>query len=673
MAVGLEKLERHLDRLERLFSRKRSAGTQDPPRLVGSLTSSSSSPRKAHATIQTFPQPSFIRPKISRMVAREEVTLPLNPTGRARSLPESSRTPPLLTATRTCPGQSVSMPKLPDQRPRIPQRSSSLGPDIPRRCSSLSPRPTRVHPLPELLEFSFPTPTEESEDKSSLGWRSPPGSRSLSRCTSISLSPKTKVSNRKHEYSDDQDGSPISQCLEPDNEPKHTHQDKQFGEMQARLEETELFGPVLERFPVPPLSPRFVSLREPGPDEMESIHAARSQRLNDICPSEVVLDSHPTLLSKTLNYSTPSPLKRRSNLDSVLKEPSVNDFLNLSDDDIADGHLASQTRPLVSKHPTSALVSNAPSAVSPSRTASGHLLLTLCPPLASPPATAAAFEAARLAAKYRFDLVYVVNLWPSHMSHSSRHPALPQISSTPDTPSPTRTTAPSLPTSPVSGVSGYDSVFEPRSPTPRCAPRSRMTGRLLAAYGLSSIMYPFRISVPVHRKVLRTEGWLEYRNENGCRAPDEFARGYSCSFYTGYSAVRGCEADEKAEVEADPADGKRRKRPAKARAKAANRGIVFAAFRLPGEDGTAVGCGTDELEALHHDAEALVDMLIGVHMTERRRHGETGCGAAAPLAPPRCVADEKTKRRGPGSGNRRWSPSNEMLPSLTLVDSGLGL
>jgi hypothetical protein len=156
-----------------------------------------------------------------------------------------------------------------------------------------------------------------------------------------------------------------------------------------------------------------------------------------------------------------------------------------------------------------------------------------------------------------------------------------------------------------------------------------VTGRLLAAYGLSSIMYPFRISAPVHQEVLRTEGWLEYRNATG--ATDEFARGYSCSFYTGHSPARG----------GSPTDNPKRPRNNN-KPKPANRGIVFAAFRLPNQDGTPVCSDAAELEELHGDAEALVDMLIEIHMAQRqttpRRCAATGPGgrlmkAGAAVAP----------------------------------------
>lgn len=136
-----------------------------------------------------------------------------------------------------------------------------------------------------------------------------------------------------------------------------------------------------------------------------------------------------------------------------------------------------------------------------------------------------------------------------------------------------------------------------------------MTGRLLAAYGLPSIMSPFRISTPVHQKVLRSGNWLEYRCETA--TIEEFSRGYSCSFYTGYIPDG---RDQPVELGGSEAKMKKRK------CKAPNRGVVFAAYRLPRPDGSDNGSDTKELEALRRDAETLVDMLININ-------GHSGCAA----------------------------------------------
>jgi hypothetical protein len=373
--------------------------------------------------------------------------------------------------------------------------------------------------------------------------------------------------------------------------------------------------------------PASLAKTKPNESNTDKSKVPRRPRSLSISRTDIIHASE--ALRKAASLSQLQTEKAPS-LDHILKEPSVTDFLALSDDDIADGQAALRTQRPASKPPTFALPPNPP-ASTPVRTKPAYPLLTLSPPLASRPAASAAIEAARIATKYRFDLVYIVNLWPSHMSRLSRSSPLSQSCGTPVTTSPAGTTTPSPPASPASQASGYDSGFEPR--TPRGAGSSSrgggVTGRLLAAYGLSSIMYPFRISAPVHQEVLRTEGWLEYRNATG--ATDEFARGYSCSFYTGHSPARG----------GSPTDNAKRPRNNN-KPKPANRGIVFAAFRLPNQDGTPVCSDAAELEELHGDAEALVDMLIEIHMAQRqtapRRCAATGPGgrlmkAGAAVAP----------------------------------------
>ncbi len=581
MATGIEKLDKQIDRLEKLFSRrKRSADCLDsavpavrPATPIPFLTD-------FDASHQTFPYPSFIRPTSSRMMAREEPFLSPHSSRRARSLPESPSTPrhpasaaPAGSGNRTGSGAL-------DGCPPLPVRYSSLGSDTPHRSSSGYPCSSEDDPSPELMDFSFPTPPRDT-DRDSRG-HSGLGTKSA-RPASISLSPKTRIDRKRysggaHPSPDEADGSAYSR-----------------------------------------VSRRPLSLSS----------RADIQRANKALRKSISLSGLPTA-------EVPGPES-----DPTLTEPSVTDFLTLSDDDIADGHASPQTKPqtkLRTKPPASnpppkfGLPPKPSPTFTPSRTKAPDQMLTLSPPLASRPATAAAFEAARIATKHQFDLIYVVNLWPSHMSRPSLSSPLNQMCGTPVATSPVRSTKPSPPESPVSPTSGYDSGFESRAPAPRPnnTPRSGgMTGRLLAAYGLPSIMYPFRISAPVHQKVLRTPGWLEYRN--GTSVQDEFARGYSCAFYTGHSPSRNT---------TPPADGNNKRHKT-----AANRGIVFAAFRLPREDGTPIVCEGAQLEALHADAEALVDMLIEIHTPQRRgrepvRRCVTGSGSVmgAPAGAPPLVA-----------------------------------
>lgn len=202
----------------------------------------------------------------------------------------------------------------------------------------------------------------------------------------------------------------------------------------------------------------------------------------------------------------------------------------------------------------------------------GRSPCSLSPPYATRPAAAAAFEAARIANRYNFDLVYVVNLWPD-------------MSVTPTS-------------GPEEDSSSIDSQFSAK------APRG-LTGRLLAAYGLHNVKSPFQISAMVHAKILRNQGWIEYRNRSA--RTDEFARGFACSFYTAqHSRTSSVASDESANP---------------ARMRRSDRGIVFAAYRKPRADGSLVGigCNKAQLAEVHKDAEALVEMLIDIHAANRQR------------------------------------------------------
>ncbi|KAK4465578.1 hypothetical protein QBC42DRAFT_343749 [Cladorrhinum samala] len=561
MAVGfetLERLEKGLDRLEKFFKKKKVA----PHSLVFHETKPS---MISEGFTPTFPSPSFIRPTSSRMVAREEATLSGRIPPRAHSLPGPAGSPCLISL-----GQGVGATA-------DAQTYANLGrPDVLQRASSLNARTKPPTSLPELLEFSFSVgPSKDSYDSSRPCRRSRSSSNAKSRCSSTSVSPGAPVLRKRSSLDDD-----ASNCISPLS--KHPQADPGFPEQS-------------ELHLLPPPSPRLVPL---PPDEAENETEGDGPDGQSI---DVLL---PTTFS--------------TNPGTTLKEPSLDDFLLLSDDDIADDEVDSQSRATVSilsSFPMPPKISRRPTASS--RISDTSPFLTLSPPLASRPAAAAALRAAKLASKYQFDLVYIVNLWPKDMGCTQyRH-----------SPHRSLTTTPSPPDSPTSSVGS--AVSQPFGFSRRCG---RLTGRLLAAYGLTSLMFPFRISEPVHQKVLRTDGWLEYRGDSDT---DYFTRGYSCSFYTGHSP-------DKREYPIGSPDA-RPKRSRTIRA-AANRGIVFAAYRRPPAAGACRQSDPAELEALYHDAEELVDMLIDIHMAHRRPS----------VAPQRCA--------GVGTG----SPALARMPLITV-------
>ncbi|KAL2166878.1 hypothetical protein VTG60DRAFT_2057 [Thermothelomyces hinnuleus] len=557
-------------------------------------------------TAQAFPVPPYLRPTSSRMMAREEVLLQPLWARRARSLPESPSAPRIKTAAFS--GHNTD-----EKGPSIPARHSSGYAGIAQRPSSPYSGSNVDDPSTKLLQFSFSTASRESECNSSPR-RSRPSVRSH-RSSSVSVSPRARLDRKRC-------STEFQQPFPSQGNERGVHGDSAQSENPSALpplqREEHCSGTALPEHSSPSLSPSLLSKDKPKLGRLNSGQSTVSHRRSSLSISGTTIQQHSEALRESTSLSQLSRARDTNpNPDPILKEPSVNDFLSLSDDDIADEHAASRVQLSVSDPPTFPLPPNPSPASSPIRTRPAFPLLTLSPPLASRPAAAAAIEAARIATKYKFDLVYVVNLWPSHISRSGRSSPSGRSCGTPHPASPSRTTPFSPPGSP-----------DPATPSPD----SDMTGRLLAAYGLSSIMCPFRISAPVHQNVLRTQGWLEYRNETGAR--DEFACGYSCSFYTGYSPVRGHGSD------AASSEGQCKYQERQHQDKPANRGIVFAAFRVPREDGSPVFSDATELEALHKDAEALVDMLINTRTARWRRRAPTtpsrwcvAGGSSEPLKP----------------------------------------
>ncbi|KAK3335779.1 hypothetical protein B0T19DRAFT_18416 [Cercophora scortea] len=641
MAVGLDRLERKFDQLK-FFSKKRRAIPRELNIFDGGPNPALPLLASLKAGSQTFPQPSFIRPTSTRMLARDEVILTPISSRRAQSLPEAPRTPRLISLAS--PAQ--------ERTPATGYGSLEQPPQIPHRSSSLVAR-RRGASLAGLLDFSFSNSYKDSEDSSSPspGYRSRFGSRCSTRPTSLSVSPKAQPDRKRH-FDELQDDNTVFHQQFPTTPPLSARNNKPMGFMETSYHK-ELPAIPAQGNPTPEASPRLIPLPEPEGNELEvnETNGIESQKPPGFAVPIIAPDKALSALRRSTSELTLSTLHSMSKNDQVLKEPSFSDFLSLSDDDIADdgprppAQLSAMSTPVapitrarnVSNPPTFALPPDPPT-IAPSPTGSryhtlGSQLATasaLSPrhqfftPSPCEPAATAAFEAARIAARYRFDLVYVVKLWPTNPGSSQRQPVSKQSSSssldaaaavgsndcTPKLPSPSKFT-------PATHVV-MDSHLS----------RAPMTGRLLAAAGLSSLQYPFRISVPVHQKVLKSDGWLEYRSESIVLG--HFVRGYTCSFGTSHNPGS---ISPPTEFEGEPlTPGKRREEP---KAKEENRGIVFAAYRLPRPDGSEIGSNHRELEALRKDAEALVDMLvdIGEMRKQRQKAGFGRYGAGESLLP----------------------------------------
>ncbi|KAK1827192.1 hypothetical protein QBC39DRAFT_362458 [Podospora conica] len=582
MAVGLDGFEKKLDKLERFFKRRRGFA-RDLLALDGCPASRAA---MSDAIFRTFPQPSFIRPTSTRMLAREEFSPTSRHFQRANSLPEnptdsSADAPSQLTPRKATKDNHVE-----------PRSSLTLThrPHIPRRTSSLSPgrRSTSLASLGELLEFSFAPSKSQVATMELVRARSRSGS----------VSPKTPPNN--NQYSDSLPQPLISRsCYLASlaTPPPSAERDKSFGPEAPSYQKHHTLLPPAQLTPAP--SPRLIPLPETGADEPKMDTKSAAQRPQSLDVSALIIKSQRQILRRSTSLSTLQTPELKNRMDPVLQEPSFVDFLTLSDDDIADNALSTDSTPsapadpaspatptsaasptacrtvMVSKPPSFALPPNPPCPSTPpgpavpAQSPAGSRLLTLSPPLASRSATSAAFEAARIATKYKFDLVYVVNLWPNHMVSNRDWPTGP----------------PSPPATPKTCDSGISGAASPKSS------RTGMNGRLLAAHGLQKVASPFRIEAPVHMKVLRSDGWLEYRDEDA--APEEHQHGYMHSFFTGHCPnpeIRGMET------------------PRSRRGPAPNRGIIFAGFRLPhSEEVVQPQVNLDELQA---DAGNLVNMLL---------------------------------------------------------------
>lgn len=508
------------DRLERLFSIKRK-----PSFASVSVATSINTP-----TEPQFPSPSFIRPTATRMAAREEVRLRIA-TSRSPSVPDV--TPSRLgslSSHASSPGFS-----------RSPTRSPSL----------LGPHPREDSLVAKLREYQFPnspSPEEKATPMSTaLEIREIPSPRSQSPLR-LRATPRLDT--------------PPSPDLEDIESCRRSFES-------IRVPTTSYDTP-----PTPEYSPEILPVRN-------ARNLLADSKIFDIAIDKALFEEIEDQLLQTFDYPSlndsfsDSSLSEASSNSSTLREPDFNEFLNLSDDDIAE--VAPDNLDVESDSGTQ-LHSPLPMDTSPPSPKPSPLL-TLTPPSVSRPATAAAFEAARIARRYDFDLVYVVNLWPG-------------------------------------GPRGQ--VFDLESASSCKRP---LVGRLLAAHGLDQVPSPLQISPEAHATMLRSKGWVEYKNAEA--QLHEIARGYACSFYSGkYS--QSCSHDRDS-----PVSGVRL-------SEMIDRGIVFAAYRKPRIGPCRLGHSFtgEDLSSLYGDAETLVEMLIDIHTRNRQYQPDSNsqlCDETGPL------------------------------------------
>ncbi|KAI0594115.1 hypothetical protein F4775DRAFT_461192 [Biscogniauxia sp. FL1348] len=296
----------------------------------------------------------------------------------------------------------------------------------------------------------------------------------------------------------------------------------------------------------------------------------------------------------TLSLVTPGALQEH-----ILREPTFDDFFALSDDDIAESRPATpsptmcipstpppknspihhENKGLRQQTPVSSNTRNptpTTGEITPPCTPTGPQLLpmTWSPP--TPRDTLGAIWAAELAAKYNFAVVYVVSLWPEEGGDSLD---------------------PSRRSPPQCGV--YKSHNQNVSPHHR---HSKITSRLLAAYGLNGIPPPFRMVTDISINALNHTTWTEHRNP--APGPCDITHGWIRSYHTDYVPV-----SSPIEPSSTSAGNDRM-----------NRGIVFAAYvKKTSNSVVPVETSPEQnaiLEDLNIDAKALVDTLVDSSSTQ---------------------------------------------------------
>ncbi|RGP62484.1 hypothetical protein FLONG3_10213 [Fusarium longipes] len=479
-------------------------------------------PASAPSTIPQFPSPSFIRPKASRMAAREEVRK--QPASRVPSFP-GPVSPQQMDFTNI---QSPTSRSDSHQSQYSPLKTSFM--------------PTQAEPFLDNFDvYKFPRPpTSQGGTSASSSTRDPKSSMEAPSERSLPLR-----SPRKREVGASRLETPPSSDLEDEakSSPKY-------------LRDKELPALPQQKPPTPDSSPELRPLHIAQLTASKSIDILNKAVYRDIRRHFTkTLDQRP--LQKAASLTSQEPYANRLSISSsTLREPDFNEFFELSDDDIAE--LAPEETADVEAMPCAAYST-------PGSTRSSLLVLT--PPLhASKPAVAGAFEAARIAARYDFDFVYVVNLWTDNSQTQS------DVSTNLDSPG---------------------KKFRP------------LAGRLLASYGMENVNAPVQISTASHRKILKTPGWIEYRPQSF--RDDEFARGYAHAFHTGRGSEDGSATSRNS---ASSSASMQSSNP--------NRGIVFAAYRAPRADGS-LACTKADLINLHKDAEALVEMLVDINVTSQLR------------------------------------------------------
>lgn len=418
-----------LDRLEKFFSkRKASAASSEASTAPSSAPTSPVQP-----TELSFPSPSFIRPKTSRMAAREEFR---------------SKQPASKTSEDLAPARQVST---------IGRSSRSAGS---RRIRASRTRSNSLDSQEhnDLLSvfggFEFPKPPSRAGEVkpswSEYNLKPLPsvfGGQRSRPCSPLKLNVPA-LSTLDSPPSSDPEDSPLAQ-----NHPKT-----------KKMQLAPHRAP-----PTPETSPEFGPVSDWQIQEYSSVDIVDEELYNSIhrhfdgaCVPSAAASSFAQ--SKSEPFATMDSLNSSFDLTNAesLQEPALDEFLGMCDEEVAEARC--EDSPFLNSPYIDDNIVLTPELPE----------TTLEPPSSGIAAFAAACEAARIAARYNFDMLYVASLWPDERKRS----------------------------------------------------RS-MNGRLLVAYGLHNSPSPFPISADSHAEVLQSFGWVDYCDDKAFAG--EKSRVYACA------------------------------------------------------------------------------------------------------------------------------------------------
>ncbi|KAI1756627.1 hypothetical protein F4782DRAFT_274401 [Xylaria castorea] len=360
-------------------------------------------------------------------------------------------------------------------------------------------------PSPDFAPLPLPPASYELVDK--------PGRPTLPHTSLSSRSSVQKLTSNLREQSLSSYGKPLLDSQAPDN-----NEDKREPAIHRSLSLNAMIPSYLNAARMAPIALSAMNTNSNFRGK-RNVRETWGNRLEDpqLFSGPLSSDSegipHPKL-RKSASTSTLSNLTSKIPKDRVLKEPTFDDFYALSDDDIAESRPSTpvplaptkdihksyrNSRPPQAHASQDITLEPRRGEITSSGTPTECKLLTLSYSPTDLRDTFGALWAAILARKYDFSVLYVLSLWPVGGDHCLD----------------------------VSATTATKRLASTRGP--------KISGRLLAAYGLSEVPSPFEIATDTHLAALNCDRWNEYRNVDA--RPNDISRGWIRPFYSDYTSV----------------------------------------------------------------------------------------------------------------------------------------